>query len=570
MASRLFFNGQLYSTPSTVSSVDDSAEAPTNPSIGNSIAYIGQSTGGLPGTVLRFGSPKEASAALVSGELLDAVTKAFAPSSQTGGPGTVKAIHVGPATQAAAILLDANRQPSIYLISRAFGPAANATQVKIEAGTLTGLRVTTALGNSYYVGDNLADDLFTLAYTGTSAATVSVTATSIILGVAGVVAKTVDLPSSGTIGSVAAQINGVSGFVAASLPAEAAASVSRLDALGTTTVTTTPLTLRGQVAAVLDFLNGGGSPLVGGIAAGSAVAPPALTPYVTLAGGAALAPLLADWVQALQILQGEDVQWIVALTGDPAVHAALDAHVQYMSTIGRRERRAFAGPPANTPLSVAINLPKALNSDRTSLVWPGYYDFDSTGALTLYAPYMTAGIVAAGFAGLPPGDAMTNKAIAVRGLEASIRNPTDTDPAIQAGLLVVEDTQQGFKVVRSLSTWLVNDNYNRVEVSCGAATDYMVAFVRLRLDVLRGGRQDPRQLARAISITQSALSELAVPAPIGPGVIVGDAKSPPFRNIAASLQGDIIHVTWEASPVIPTNFITASVAIVPYSGTAAA
>ena len=77
-------------------------------------------------------------------------------------------------------------------------------------------------------------------------------------------------------------------------------------------------------------------------------------------------------------------------------------------------------------------------------------------------------------------------------------------------------------------------------------------------------------LQRAISITESALRELARAEPQGPGVLVGDAQSPAYRNISASLEGDTLRVQFECSPAIPVNYVLVSIFAVPYSGAASA
>jgi hypothetical protein len=149
-----------------------------------------------------------------------------------------------------------------------------------------------------------------------------------------------------------------------------------------------------------------------------------------------------------------------------------------------------------------------------------------------------------------------------------VRNPTDTDQLINGGVLCVENTSTGYKVVQSISTWLVNDNYNRVEVSCGAALDFVARNVRNALDVLRGEKGSPIALSRAVSISDSTLRELARPEPQGPGVIVGDKVNPAYKNITASLEGDVLRVEFQCSPVIPINFIPVTIFAVPYSGSA--
>src|ERR1019366_9620672 len=96
-----FFNGRLWITPAVMSAVNDSALANQNLSVANVAAMIGQSTGGQPNTPLVFGSRAQAIATLRSGELLQAVLKAFNPSNETGGPSSVVAIRVNPAVQSA-------------------------------------------------------------------------------------------------------------------------------------------------------------------------------------------------------------------------------------------------------------------------------------------------------------------------------------------------------------------------------------------------------------------------------------------------------------------------------------
>jgi hypothetical protein len=247
-----------------------------------------------------------------------------------------------------------------------------------------------------------------------------------------------------------------------------------------------------------------------------------------------------------------------------------DTHAVFCSNTLRRERRAITGTASATADDQAIAAAKLINSDRTSLVHLGYYDYDTKGALTLRPPYMTAALIAAAFAGVNPGTPLTNKTISVRGLERKLRNPTDTDKLIQGGVLCVEDTEQGYKIVQSISTWLGNDKYNRVEQSTGTALDFTVRNVRNAVDILRGEKGNPLLLSRAVSIAQSTLAELARTEPQGPGVLAGDAVNPPYRNIQASLDGDVLRIQFECSPVIPCNYVLVTVYAVPYSGTLAA
>jgi hypothetical protein len=572
MASHLFFNGRLYTTPTTVTKVDDSAMMPMGLTVGNILALLGRSSGGKPNTVYKFGNPAEAQAVLRSGELLTAVRKAFNPSAELDAPSTVIAIPVGRATPATLTLTDAAAAASILVTSDLYGVEANQLKIKVESGSVRGKKLTTQLGRNYYSADNIARDALTLQYTGSGvAATVTVGNAQLVLSVDGAALDTIDLGSYPTVEQLVDRLNAVAGITAAAIAgSERKPTQNGLDTVSGLDIKGGVATLSAHLQACIDWFNGVGEGFATASRPDGAGAAPANVDWTYLAGGSNPVPTIGDWTDALTTLQGVDCQWVVPLTANPALHAAADAHVSYMSVIARQERRAFVGPDSGTTLDAVKSLPKALNSDRTGLVWPGHYDYDDAGSLVLLPPYMTAAVVAAGFAGCNPGTPLTNKALKLRGLEVSPRNPTDTDDLINAGVLCLEDTPKGYKVVRSVSTWLIDDKYNRVEVSTGVATDFVARNIREALDVLRGQKMSPRLLSRAISITETKLMELARPEPQGPEVIVGDAASPAFRKIRAELAGDVLRVSFECSPVIPNNFIAITVAVVPYSGVATA
>lgn len=569
----VFFNGRLLTSPVTASVVDDSALANRNLGVGNVLAVIGRSVGGAPNTALRFGSPSEAKAALISGELLDAVTKAFDPSAQTGGPTTVVAVRVNPATRASLNLVDATPVTVIALQSTDYGLYTNQIKVKVEAGTTAGKKLTTQFGNSYFSQDDVARRAFQIRYSGAQAsARMSVTGTTVTLEAPNsTVVATIDLNSYDTVQDLVDRINTVSGFAASVLDGNGnAPALNGLDYVSNQDVRTADYVARADLQAVVDWFNGIGEGFVTATRSPGVGAVPANVAFTYLAGGSDGTVTNTEWSNAFTVLQAQDVQWVVPITSDPSIHAMADAHCAFMSNVARMERRAIVGTAAGTSDSAAITAAKALNSDRTSLVHLGYYDYNASGVLVLQPPYMTAAMIAGAFSGVNPGTPLTNKTLKVRGLERLLRNPTDTDVLINGGVLAVESTPGGYKVVKSISTWLTNKNYNRVEVSTGVALDFVARNVREALDVLRGEKATPILLSRAVEIARSTLTELARAEPQGPGVLAGDADNPAFKNIKASLEGDVVRVEFQCSPVIPANYILVSIFAVPYSGTASA
>lgn len=569
----LFYNGKLWVTPATMSKVDDSAYQSANLGVGNYAAFIGTSAGGQPNTPLAFSSPTEAKAALVSGPLLDAITKAFAPSTETGGPSTVYGIRVNPAVPATLTLQDASGADSIILNSTDYGQWTNQIKAKIEAGSVSGLMVTTQYQNGYVTQDNIARPAFTVLYTGAQVnASMTVSGTSIVLQApSGTTVATVDLTVYSTYQQVVDYINTIVGFSAGVVDPNNinAAALNGLD-YATAANVKTQYTATANLQAVIDWFNGGSEGFVTATRAPAAGAVPALMPFTYLSGGSNGITSTPEWASAFSTLQSVDAQWICPVSTTPAIWAMADAHVQFMSKFGRLERRAVCGTDLGTTDLMAIAYAKALNSDRTSLVHIGHYGYDVNSNLALFNASYTAAMLTGMFAGVNPGTALSNKAISVSGLERGLRNPTDTDPLITGGVLCIESTNKGYKVVQSISTWLVDKKFNKVEQSCGWATDYTARTVREALDVLRGEKNNQVNLGRAATITETALKALSVAEPAGPGVLAGNKENPPYLGITVSASGDTLAVAFQCSPVIPINYIPVSISLKVFTGTASA
>lgn len=566
----VFFNGRLIVSPATASAIDDSGLANKNLSVGNVLAILGPSNGGKPFEPLRFGRPSEAREVLRSGLALKAVEKAFDASAELGSPQEIVFVRVNPAT-ASTLDLMAGGTLVAQLASTDYGLHTRNIRVKVEAGSTRGKKLTTQVGTASFSQDNVARDAFSVTYSGGTAATLTVSALQVLLSSStGDVLADVSLELYQTVGAVVERLNSVANVVATVLDASDELVARRgLDSLTAATVDLTPRVVTANLQAAVDWFNSQGEGLVTATREPvEATAPLDNLPFTNLAGGVDGTPTVADFQRGYDVLQTVDVQWVVPLSGSAAVHAMNDAHTSFMSNVGAMERRGVVGTALATSDADAILAAKAINSDRTSLVHLGFYDYDESGALTLFPAYLLAAMIGGGFCGANPATPLTNKSLKIRGLERRLRNPTDTDQLIKGGVLAVEENVRGFRVVQSISTWLNNTNYNRVEQSVGVGYDFVSRNVRQALDVLRGQKATPQLLGRAVNITDSQLRELARPEPIGPGVLVGDAQSPPYKNISASIEGDVIRVQFEAAVALPANYVLVAIFAVPYSGTA--
>lgn len=552
----VFFNGRLWVSPATLSMVDDSKMYARQPSTGNNIAYIGRAEGGQPNKALTFGSTSEATATLRGGDLLRAVERGFDASVQSPGPSKITVIRVNPATQSSLTLKDAAAGDSILLKSTNYGLIDNQIKVKVEAGTNVGLRLTTQFGTAYSTADDVTRSALSLQYSGTGTGTMTLDNATLTLTLNSI-ATAISLESFPTIQALVDMLNAVPGISAQVLDGNNdKPSLSGLDGVTAQDIKTAAFTVTANLQACIDWFNGNSEDFVTATRPASATKAPAPCAFTYLAGGSDGVVTNAEWTAAFTELQTADVQWVVPLSGLGAIHAMADAHVHFMTNIARMERRAICGTTSGTSDSAAITAAKNLNSDRTSLTHLGIYDYDRFGRLVMFEPYIAAAMIAAAFAGVNPGTPMTNKTLKVSGLERNLRNFVDTDNLINGGVLCLENSLNGYKVVSSISTWMINDNYNRREVSVGVALDYTMRSVRETLDELRGTKNNPQTLGMAISRTDTVLRAVSKPEPLGPGVLAGNDENPPFRNITASQDGDVISVSFECSPVIPVNYIT--------------
>lgn len=569
-----FFNGVEYTSPTTVSAINDDAMQPAGISTANVPCIVGLSAGGQPNAPLTFGSPAQAQAALVSGELLQAVMRAFSPSDETGGPASVVAVRVNPAVQSTLSLLDSQGADVLDVTSVDYGAYTAKIKMSVGAGSTQGLKVSVALGSVSYTADNVYGAPLSVQYTGAAeTATMSVTNSTVtITAPTGTILATIDLNTFSTIQELGDHINTIDDMVAdISSGFEENSALNGLDAATDVDIKTAEVPVLANLQAIVTWLNGSAQNLVRGVRPAIAGTLPAPIGWTYLTGGSDGETMTSSWDTSLTALQTADVQWITPVSSNPTIHAMVDAHVQFMSTTGRKERRAICGTPLQTSDAAALVLSKQINSDRTSLVHLGHYNFDPTGTLDglqLYPPYISAAAITGAFAAVSPATALTNKAMKFAGLERDLLNPTDTDVLINGGVLPLENTPQGYKVVQSISTWLVDKKFDKVEQSVGFACDFIARTMRTNLDVLRGGNNGPILLGRAVNIAETTLIGLAKPAPNGPGVIVGDANSPAFLGITATIVADSIAVAFQCSPGLPANYVGITIFAVPYSGTA--
>jgi len=300
-------------------------------------------------------------------------------------------------------------------------------------------------------------------------------------------------------------------------------------------------------------------------ASGAVGVPSNTSSPVFLTGGGEGTATFSDWQAAINLLKQVRVNTIVPLTSDPAVHAALKAHCEYMGGIGRSERDGIVGlkNTAQTGLATKAEIKSqivSLNTRHLRATAQSVDRFNVAGERTSFDPHFLAVLGAGMQAGSPVGTPLTNKitnSLAVS--QHSSWNPLDdAEEMIQAGLFFAEEVENvGRRWVRNVTTNVSSSNIAFTEASVNEAVNFAVFEFRTALEFAVGRAG----FAGTINATKSvALGRL--------GLLVDQNVITAFRSLAIELALDVLDVSVELAPVIPINFVRTVIHLVNNTQTA--
>ena len=304
----------------------------------------------------------------------------------------------------------------------------------------------------------------------------------------------------------------------------------------------------------------------GAVASGaSGGAPNNTSAPVFLAGGSEGTTTFADWQAAIDLLKQIRVNTIVALTGDPAVHAAIDAHCALMGGVGRSERDAKLGA-LNTALTDVPTKTEFksqvvdINSRHVQLTGQAIERFNTAGEREEFLPPFTACVAAGMQAGSPVGTALTYKFANVLGFrQHSTWNPQDdAEEMIQAGALFLENVDGvGRRWVRGVTTHLSSNNIAFTEASVNEAANFAAFNFRTNLEIVVGepGFAGTINAAKGFSITTLGLL-------VDAGVLTA------WQSLSFDLSVDVLTVAVQIAPVIPINFVKTTLHLITLRQTA--
>lgn len=323
---------------------------------------------------------------------------------------------------------------------------------------------------------------------------------------------------------------------------------------------------KADLQAVVDWINDNSAYVLAAKSSGAEGGAPSNTASpVYLVGGVEGTATRSDYLAALDFLKKVSLNTIVVLTGDPSVHADLEAHCAYMCGQGRNERDGVVGllntgltdVPSKSEIKSQL---RALNSRHIRAVAEAVERYNREGVRTEYAPPFFAVAIAGLQAGAPIGEPLTWKYVDVLDVrcDSSWSQVDDAEEMLSAGLLFTERVDgQGFRIMRNLTTYTRTNNLAFIEASTNQAANYATQQFRTALEIEVGKKGVGRSLAALHTVAEAILNRQ-----------VEDETLVEWRNLKMSRVADGVSVSVQMAPVTPNNFITSTIHLVTVTLTA--
>jgi hypothetical protein len=518
------------------------------------VCILGESRAGEPHKLLVFGSANDARATLESGTGLEGVIKAFNPG---GGlvPQQIGFMRVNKGTQSTRTLV--KTAADVFSVkSFNYGVPMNQIKMRFYAGTVSGShRLDTEYKGSTFVHDNIERKSFTIQYTGAgSAAALTITGTTLATTVTGASGEdlSITLSSFPTISELVEYINDNAVYTATVLTTDATELTSQLDAISAIDIKTAVYNVKSDLQAILEAFES--SVLLSTVTLISAtrIIPDYDSAWVYLSGATDGAYTTTEWSDALEVLLGEDIQFIATPVTTEATHVLIKNHCDTANGVeGKAERQFYVGGALAEDVSAVSTRALNLNSEYGSLCSPGFYDYNDSGVKTLYAPSYYACKQVGALSALNLNNPTTWKTISVLGWEKDYKR-TELNTLIQAGVLCGGKRPDGsYITVRSITTYqgsLLQKN----EASMMRESLYMNRDLRTAIETAVTGTPliGNEQLAVIDAIFARKINEWYTS-----GLIVKGPDQPNlYWGYTRRISGDQIFIEYNTYDTAPTNF----------------
>ncbi len=515
MALQSFFNGKVYTQPSSATQIDSSALSPLQLGYSGIAAIIGPCVSGQPLTPMLFTSPGQLKAALGGGKAYDAARACFTPTTMlvegnSVRPQLVYVVRTDSATQSAYTAKDSAPANTLTFTTNDYGAQTLSTSIQITTGSFpvltnpvvapTGiLPVSVIIQNSYNNSietySNIGTQvLFGLQYTGSgSPAEVAINSTGLtttITGGPGGENLSVPFATYGTIQQMVDYINSLNLPYTITNVAPNASSFNSadLDYFTNYDVATAAVGLYAVTAAVLTTINPVSGNVTVAYSGSSTHRPPTtVSTAANFTGGSTTAAAdTTRFSSALSALTMTRINFL-GLAEDCIYNTSYDlgavvaAWVESMQ--GVNECRAHIGLPLNTTYTAGQAYIATLNSQMTNVWFQGPIMPNDHGVTTTYSPWMQACMAAGMQAGMPIGSSFVKKSFNVFGYVYStatfdIVNNADAIILSRFSLVRFDGATKTWNCVRAISSYVSDGNSFNIEPGIQSAVNFAVYDIR--------------------------------------------------------------------------------------------
>jgi hypothetical protein len=518
MALQAFFNGKVYTQPSSATEINSSALNPLQLGYSGIAAVIGSCVSGQPLVPQLFTSPGQLKDALGSGPAYDAARVCFTPTTQivegnSVRPQIVYVVRADNATQSVRTLLDSNADNTLVFTSEDYGAQTNSISIQITAGAFpvltspvvapTGINPVTiviqdSFNNTVETYSNIGlGVLFGIQYTGTGTpAELAVSATALtttITGGPGGEDLNVPFATYSNIQQVVDYINslGLPYTITNVAPNASTFQAVNLDYFTNFDVLTAAVGLYAVTTEILSTINPVSGTVQVALSSPTSHRPPtAITNPVNFSGGSTTNQSSFNNIQAaLSALTDTRINFLCGtMDADPTLTSVdagslFAAFVQNMQ--GKNECRAHLGLSPNITLAVAKAYAAQLNAAMVNLWFQGPILPNDQGVTTTYSPWMQAALATGMQAGMPIGASFVQKSFNVLGYVYNtsgngfdIVNNADAIILDRLSLVRFNGATSTWNCVRALSAYVSDANSFNIEPGIQSAVNYAVYNIR--------------------------------------------------------------------------------------------
>lgn len=299
--------------------------------------------------------------------------------------------------------------------------------------------------------------------------------------------------------------------------------------------------------------------VTGEVVSGAFGAPSNTLSPAFLSGGTQGTPLFSDWAGALNLAREVDCDTVVCLTPDPAVHAELVAHVDFMSGPGRGERDAVIGVmnAAMTGLATfsEIRAQIAAINNRNVRVVAQQIDRFNTEAVavrTTFQPHFLAALVAGAQAGIALGRSLTHAVLNVQRFgQHSSWSPVDqVEEALENGLVFLQREKGiGIRVVRDITSAVGSENIAFTDGAANRIVNFVSRELRTNLDTFVASPGFSGTRAAIEGRARKKLNEF-----VNTEKILRE-----WKDLVVGISSDQAPVSVQVAPAFAVNFLPATI-----------